>query len=109
MQIAPLPLSADLHTWRGSSSVVCVQSPQKDLNLHSWGLDEALDGHVGDRDTIFVLSLCLFSLSGSLHYISLAALCAERWLLDMVFIPRGLLYCRKLRQKISKLILKQKL
>lgn len=93
MQTAPPPLSADLHTRRGSSSVVCIQSPQKDSHRHFWGLDEALDGYVGDKDAIFVLSLCLFSLPGSLHHVSLAALCAEQWRLDMVFLPRGLLYC----------------
>lgn len=42
--------------------LVCTQSPRKDLNQYFWGLHEALDGCVGDRDVIFVLSSSLFSL-----------------------------------------------
>lgn len=108
-RLLPCPYLQTCTHGEAADPLVCTQSLQKDLHQHFWGLDEALDGYVGDRDAIFVLSSRLFSLSDSLHHISLAALCAEWWLLDMVLLPRGLLYCRSLRQKISKLILEQKL
>lgn len=89
----------------GEDPLVCTQSPQKDLYQHSWSLDEALDCSVGDRDAIFV-PFVFFSLS-DLHF-PWSTMC-WLWLLDLVLLPRSLLYCRRLRQKISKLILEQKL
>lgn len=87
--------------------LVCTQSPQQDLRQHFWGLDKPW---MGMRETGMWCWSWAHVFSVSLVHISLAALCAEWWLLDLVLLPRGLLlYCRRLRQKISKLILEEQL
>lgn len=109
MQIALLPLSGDFCTWRGSRS-----PPWSALRTHSrtyinisgaW-MKPWID--MWERGMRFLSWARVFSIS--LVHISLAALCAEWWLLDLVLLPRGLLlYCRRLRENISKLILEEKL
>lgn len=87
--------------------LVCTQSPQQALRQHFWGLDKPW---MGMRETGMWCLSWAHVFSVSLVHISLAALCAEWWLLDLVLLPRGLLlYCRRLRQKISKLILEEQL
>lgn len=86
IQITARPLSADLHTWRGRSPGLLSEPTEGLISTFlefgsSPGLIQTQISCVRDRDVIFVLSLCLFSLSGS-HF-PCSTMC-WLWLLDLV-------------------------